>query len=121
MIEGDFVIRKGVYEECLELFPRAEYDKFVVKMFENLKVSYKDFDRFQRMFNSGTLPIKIEENGRLQIPKNLKVFAGIEKDVVLSSAFDKIEIWDRDRYDKFIEENQSNYDELAEKIFARHE
>jgi len=121
MIEGEFVIRKALYQKCLDLYPRAEYDKFVAKLYEDLKVSYKDFDKFQRMFNAGTLPIRIEENGRMQIPRNLKVFAGIEKDVVLSSAFDHIEIWDKERYDQFIEENQKEYDELAEMIFSRDE
>lgn len=119
MIEGEFVIRKSVYHPCLDLYPRTEYDKLVAKLFESENLSHKDFDKFQRYFNAGTLPIRIEDNGRLLIPKNLKVFAGIDKDVVLSSAFDHIEIWDKERYEQVLNDSQAEFDQLAERLFAR--
>jgi MraZ protein len=58
------------------------------------------------------------DSGRLQIPKNLVDFAGIEKEVVLNAVFDKIEIWDKDKYEKVLAEGEKDYADLAEEIFA---
>jgi MraZ protein len=51
-------------------------------------------------------------------PKNLADIAGIKKDVVLSSAINIIEIWDKDNYEKVIDEAAENFAELAEEVMG---
>jgi MraZ protein len=63
-------------------------------------------------------PIEIDGTGRLLIPKNLVSIAGISKEVVLSSAINIIEIWDKDCYEKVIDETAENFAELAEEVMG---
>ena len=44
--------------------------------------------------------VEIDASGRLLIPKDLIAFAGISKELVLSSAVNIVEIWDKDNMKK---------------------
>ena len=59
-----------------------------------------------------------DSTGRLQIPKDLAVFAGINKDIVLASALNIIEIWDKDKYEASITDNIPNISDLAEEVMG---
>ena len=60
----------------------------------------------------------MDASGRLLIPKDLCVFAGIEKNVVLSSAINIIEIWDKNNYEKAIDDATVDFAELAEEVMG---
>jgi MraZ protein len=52
------------------------------------------------------------------IPKNLVDVAGIAKEVVLSSAINIVEIWDKDNYEKVLEETAEDFASLAEEVMG---
>jgi len=52
------------------------------------------------------------------IPKDLCSFAGIEKEIVLSSAVNIIEIWNKDKYEKAIDDAALDFAELAEEVMG---
>ena len=60
----------------------------------------------------------MDASGRLLIPKDLCVFAGIEKNVVLSSAINIIEIWDKDNYEQAIDDATEDFADLAEEVMG---
>ena len=66
-----------------------------------------DFDpkvrAFRRVFLNGATPVELDSAGRFMLPKNLLSHAGLDKDIVLVSALNKIEIWDKDQYYKLID------------------
>ena len=62
--------------------------------------------------------MEIDSTGRLLIPKNLVEIAGIKKEVVLSSAINIIEIWDKESYEKVLDETAENFAELAEEVMG---
>ncbi len=62
--------------------------------------------------------IEIDATGRLLIPKDLFVFAGIDKDIVLSSAVNIVEIWDKDKYEKSIDDSVMDFADLAEEVMG---
>jgi MraZ protein len=62
--------------------------------------------------------IEIDATGRLLIPKDLVVFAEIDKDIVLSSAVNIIEIWDKDKYEKSIDDSAVDFADLAEEVMG---
>ncbi|HBK84045.1 MAG TPA: division/cell wall cluster transcriptional repressor MraZ, partial [Flavobacterium sp.] len=51
----------------------------------------------------GVKVVEIDVTGRLLIPKDLVVFGKIDKDVVLSSALNIVEIWDKNLYETAVE------------------
>ena len=62
--------------------------------------------------------VEIDNLGRLLIPKDLVVFANISKDIVLSSAVNIVEIWDKDLYEKAIDDSVIDFADLAEDVMG---
>jgi MraZ protein len=99
---GDsFVVNRG-FEPCLTLYTSKSW-KPIFSELSNLN----DFDpkvrQFRRYFLNGATQIELDSAGRLLLPKNLMEYAGLGKDIVLVSAIDKIEIWDKTKYQQFFE------------------
>jgi len=96
-----FVINRG-FEKCLSLYPRKSWEP----IFENIS-KLNDFDpkvrEFRRYFLNGAIMMELDSAGRLLVPQNLKAYAGLEKDIVLVAAVNKIEIWDKTKYQQFFE------------------
>jgi MraZ protein len=117
VLKDGFVIKRSVFQQCLELYPKREFDQLMVKVMKKSKINRK-YDAFVRNFVAGMKEVTIDaDSGRLQIPKNLADFAKIEKEVVLNAIFDKIEIWNKELYEKVLEEGEKDYADLAESIF----
>lgn len=73
---------------------------------------------FIRRFTAGVKVVEIDALGRLLISKDLTIFAQISKDVVLSSAVNIIEIWDKDLYEKAIDDSIVDFADLAEDVMG---
>lgn len=116
MAEG-FVLKRSVFQPCLELYPMAEWNVMMQKI-NRLNRFVKKNNDFIRRFTAGVKEVDIDATGRLLIPKDLVVFAGIDKDIVLSSAVTIIEIWDKDKYEKSIDDSVVNFAELAEEVMG---
>ncbi len=112
-----FVIKRSVFQPCLELYPMEEWNLLMQKMNKKNRFKKKNND-FIRRFSAGVKPVEVDATGRLQIPKDLVTIAGINKDVVLSSAINIIEIWDKNSYEKVLEDTAENFAELAEEVMG---
>lgn len=117
VLNQGFVIKRSVFQKCLELYPMDEWQQLMLKMNKKNRFKKKNND-FIRRFSAGVKPVEIDATGRLLIPKNLADIAGISKDVVLSSAINIIEIWDKDNYEQVIDEAAGNFAELAEEVMG---
>jgi MraZ protein len=116
-LEGGFVLKRSVFQPCLELFPMAEWDKMMLKI-NKLNRFVKKNNDFIRRFTAGVKMVEIDATGRLLIPKDLVVFAQIEKDIVLNSAINIVEIWDKGCYENAIENATDDFAELAEEVMG---
>jgi MraZ protein len=112
-----FVIKRSVFQPCLELYPMSEWNELMQKMNRKNRFRKKNND-FIRRFTAGVKLVEIDANGRLLIPKNLMEVAGMTKEVVLSSAINIIEIWDKDSYEKVLEETAEDFADLAEEVMG---
>ncbi len=117
VLNKGFVIKRSVFQPCLELYPMEEWALLMEKMNKKNRFKKKNND-FIRRFSAGVKPVEIDATGRLLIPKNLISIAGIKKEVVLSSAINIIEIWDNDSYEKVIDETAENFAALAEEVMG---
>ncbi len=117
VINKGFVIKRSVFQPCLELYPMEEWNLLMEKMNRKNRFKKKNND-FIRRFSAGVKPVEIDATGRLLIPKNLIAVAGITKEVVLSSAINIIEIWDKDNYEKVLDDTAENFAELAEEVMG---
>jgi MraZ protein len=112
-----FVIARG-FEKCLTLYPKKNWDPIMAEM---IKVNdYKAENReFLRYFTMGASEMELDSAGRLLVPPILKGYAGLEKDVVLVSVINKIEIWDKSKYQQFFDSfSLEKYSDLAERVMG---
>ena len=117
VLADGFVIKRSVFQPCLELYPMAEWNLLMEKMNKKNKFVEKNND-FIRRFYAGVKIVEVDAAGRLLIPKNLMSIAKITKEVVLSSAINMIEIWDKDSYEKVIDKTAGNFADLAEEVMG---
>ena len=83
-----------------------------------MNLIFKKNNDFIRRFTAGVKVVEIDNLGRLLIPKDLVVFANISKDIVLSSAVNIVEIWDKDLYEKAIDDSVIDFADLAEDVMG---
>ena len=116
-LQEGFVLKRSVFQPCLELYPMAEWNLMMAKI-NKLNRFVKKNNDFIRRFTAGVKVVEIDALGRLLIPKDLVVFASVTKDVVLSSAVNIIEIWDKDLYEKAIDDSVGDFADLAEDVMG---
>jgi len=116
-LEEGFVLKRSVFQPCLELYPMAEWNKMMEKI-NKLNRFVKKNNDFIRRFTAGVKVVEMDSAGRLLIPKDLVVFAGIKNDIVLSSAVNIVEIWDKDKYETSIDESADDFANLAEEVMG---
>jgi MraZ protein len=100
-VAAQFVINRG-FEKCLTLYPIQSWQPIFSEISK-----LNDFDpkvrEFRRYFLNGATEVDLDNAGRLLLPKNLIAHASLDKDIVLVSAVNKIEIWDKIKYAEFFE------------------
>ncbi len=116
-LQDGFVLKRSVFQPCLELYPMQEWNVMMGKI-NNLNRFVKKNNDFIRRFTAGVKVVEIDNLGRLLIPKDLTVFSQITKDVVLSSAVNIVEIWDKDLYEKAIDNSVVDFADLAEDVMG---
>ena len=95
---SEFVVTRGL-DGCLFGYNNAEWEVFEGKL-RALPLTNKDARAFQRYMLAGAASVEIDKQGRILLPQNLRTFAGLEKDVVLIGVGARIEIWNKDIYEK---------------------
>lgn len=115
--QDGFVIKRAVFQPCLEMYPMEEWNALMQKMGALNRFDRKNND-FIRRFTAGVKTVELDATGRLLIPKDLLGFAGIDKEIVISSAINIVEIWDKDKYEKAIDDAANDFADLAEEVMG---
>ena len=115
-----FILKRAVFQPCLELYSLNEWEILMQKVNKLNRFKKKNND-FIRRFTAGVRFIELDASGRILIPKELIVFAGITKDLMLTSAVNIVEIWDKNKYEKAIDDAASDFAVLAEEVMGQDE
>lgn len=116
-LQDGFVLKRSVFQPCLELYPMSEWNLMMQKV-NKLNRFVKKNNDFIRRFTAGVKVVEVDDLGRLLIPKDLVAFSKISKDIVLSSAVNIVEIWDKDLYEKSIAGDDIDFADLAEDVMG---
>jgi MraZ protein len=116
-LKDGFVLKRAVFNACLELYPLKQWESLMEKVNQLNRFNKKNND-FIRRFTAGVRLVEVDGNGRLLIPKDLVLHAGINKETVISSAVNILEIWDKTRYEEAIDEATLDFGELAEEVMG---
>jgi MraZ protein len=118
VLQNGFVLKRAVFQPCLELYPMSEWESLMQKVNKLNRFKKKNND-FIRRFTAGVKMIEVDSTGRLLIPKDLVGFANISKEIVVSSAVNIIEIWDKDKYEQAIDDATGDFADLAEEVMGQ--
>lgn len=118
VIHEGFVLKRAVFQECLELYPMREWEALMVKVNKLNRFKKKNND-FIRRFTAGVKFVEVDAAGRLLIPKDLVMFSGITKEIVVATSVNIIEIWDKSKYEKVIDDAAVDFADLAEEVMGQ--
>ncbi len=113
-----FVIKRSIFSKSLDLYPASTWNHMVSGV-QKLNRFVKKNVEFIRLFNAGVREAGMDKSGRFLIPRDLMRYAGLKKNLVMSSATDHIEIWDKSRYEKFMRDNSNRFEKLAEEVMGQ--
>lgn len=111
-----FVLTRGL-ENCLFVYPLVEWNKIVERL-KKLPFTKKDARNFTRFFLSGATIVELDKQGRINITSPLINYASLEKECVIVGVNDRIEIWSKEKWENFFDENSENLSDIAENLFT---
>lgn len=118
VLERGFVVKRAVFQPCLELYPMEEWQALMQRVNKLNRFKKKNND-FIRRFTAGVRMVEVDAIGRILIPKDLVLFAGISKEIVVSTAINIVEIWDKENYEKAIDDATGDFADLAEEVMGQ--
>ena len=108
------ILTRGL-DNCLFLYPMQEWQKLTEKLAQ-LPVGQGDTRSFLRLMFAGAVEAELDQLGRILIPDYLKSYAGLKQRVVLTGGYNRLEIWDEERWTNYKTEVEKNTDMIAEKL-----
>lgn len=107
-------IMKG-YDGALAIYKEQEFLK-LVEQAEKLDFNKKNTRFYLRSQLASTCELELDKQGRVQIPTQLLNQYKIGKDVIIIGVGDHIEVWDKAIYEKYENEANENFEEIAENL-----
>ena len=109
-----FYITRGL-DECLFMFSETDW-KVYEKKFKEMSFTKKEVRRFNRLFFSGAIDVVPDKQWRILLPDYLKEYAQLNKNIVFVGVSNRIELWDKDKWNSFYDESKQSYEQIAEEI-----
>jgi MraZ protein len=103
-------------EGCLALYSLQGFEAFASRM-AALSTGRVEVRNFLRLFYGQAERVQVDKQSRIRIPERLLKLAGLTHEVVLIGVQDHVEIWDRGRWDSFLNQNGAQFDALTAEAF----
>ncbi len=113
-----FVIRKNVFEPCLDMYPCHVWEEMVAKLRAGLNMFDRKHAAFLREFHRGVQEVEMDASGRVLLPRRLLEEVGIDKDMVFAAQDSVIQIWAPSAYGSAAIDGEE-LGKLAEEIFKK--
>jgi MraZ protein len=111
------VINRGI-EKCLVLYPFNEWQIISAEV-NKLNLYNRKNREFARYFFRGATELILDATNRLNLPKQLLDYAGIDKDLVLFAYSNRIEVWSQANYDNLMSDEPEDFSALAEEVMGK--
>lgn len=113
MSEGA-VITRGL-DGCLFLYPKNEWTK-LARRIAGLPISQANARAFARLMLAGAAACDFDKQGRVIIPFYLRDYAGLTHEAIIAGLFNRIEIWSRNRWEKYRQNTERDSGDIAERL-----
>ena len=108
------VLTKGL-DYCLFLFPFHAWEEFEQKLIK-MSLTKKNSRAFARFLTFSAAEVIFDKQGRILIPEHLRKFAGMKKQVVVAGASQRIELWEKKRFDQYLSRVEKDSEKIAERL-----
>jgi MraZ protein len=105
-------------DQCLWLYTQAGLEQLAAKL-DQAPATDAEARVFRRLYFAQTEAVDIDRTGRILIPERLVQFAGLRHEVVLIGVRDHLELWDGQRWQRYLAENAPRFDAVAESAFHK--
>jgi len=116
-LNDSFIVKRSVFQKCLGIHPFSEWKNTMHKL-NKLNRFVKKNNDFIRRYNAGVRIIELDNSGRLLIPKDLSKLYFSNNEIVLTSAINIIEVWNKISYEEFINDPNLNFADLSESVMG---
>lgn len=106
------IVTRGM-DGCLFMYSEKEWKDLAEKL-AKLPFSQSNARSFARVMLAGAMDVSIDSAGRILVPDYLKDYAGLDKKVVVAGLYNRIEIWDEEKWNKYNDNNAANIGDIAE-------
>ena len=110
-----FVLTRG-FEGGLALYPEGEWIRILERLSEK-SFTQREFRYFNRILHSEAAEVVLDTQGRIPVSRDHKELAGIDREAMVIGAGRWIEIWNPDRYARYIADFGMSWEDAAEKLF----
>ena len=100
-------------DSCLFLFPYEYWRKEVEPQLKRLPVLEANARKLFRMFVTSAVDSKPDKQGRIMIPALLREKRGIENEVIVAGAIDRVEIWPIKGWDEYELTDTNEIEDIA--------
>ena len=112
---NNIVITRGL-DGCLFGYNEKTWESIMQKL-STLPYTKSDVRKYTRFMTSGAITLEFDKQGRINIPNYLTQYASLEKEVVIVGVIDRIEIWSRDKWEEFMNNNVESLSDISENLF----
>ena len=114
-IGNSFIVTRGL-DGCLFVYSLVEWEKMVNKL-KKLPFTKKDARTFSRFFLASATVCEFDRQGRINLMNSLTLYAGLKKECAIIGVNDRLEIWDLEKFNNLMKENEEELDEISENLF----
>ena len=108
------IVTRGL-DHCLFVFSLAEWENLAKKLVA-LPLAQANSRAFARLMLAGATDVAVDGQGRVLVPDYLREYAGMKKQVVVAGLYNRLEIWDAEKWEEYKAKTESASDEIAEKL-----
>ncbi len=110
-----FIVTKGL-DGCLFVYSKKEFNDIALK-YKNLP-NTKEARNYLRVFLSGASVCEVDKQGRINLNQSLIEYADLKKECVIIGVNERLEIWDKTRWEEFLNNNEDNISDIADSLFS---
>ncbi|HDY73381.1 MAG TPA: transcriptional regulator MraZ [Candidatus Jorgensenbacteria bacterium] len=108
------IMTKGL-DGCLFMFGLSEW-KILAEKLVKLPLAQSNSRAFARLMLAGAVDARVDVQGRVLVPDYLRKYSELKKQVIIAGLYNRIELWDADRWEKYKEKTEGSSEEIAEQL-----
>ncbi|MCG2698734.1 division/cell wall cluster transcriptional repressor MraZ [Candidatus Parcubacteria bacterium] len=114
ILKSGAVVTKGL-DDCLFLYSKKEWEELAQKI-SSLPVNKANDRAFARFTLAAAMEVDFDKQGRIMLPEYLRKFCSLKKKVIIAGLYDRLEIWDENKWNKYKTGTEKKSGAIAEAL-----